>query len=207
MSRKMKANSRRKPAQSRAIETVDVILEAAARVFAIRGFDGTSTNRIAQVAGLSVGSIYQYFENKEAIAQELLHRLLDRRSAEIERSFQFTHGKPAYTVVQHLITSVYDTVIADPDLSRVLMEEMPRKFRRRPIQHFKRRISNLITENLGSSDQSRFRKRGMRVEVFVIVNAVEAALHSAIFEYGKRVDKTRLIDEICDLILRYLCKT
>ena len=51
---------------------VEAILTAAARVFVEDGLDGATTNRIAEVAGVSVGSLYQYFPNKQALASALL---------------------------------------------------------------------------------------------------------------------------------------
>ena len=61
-------NPRKKPGQGRSIATVEAILEAAARILETRGFVGYNTNDIASVAGVSVGSLYQYFPIKAAIS-------------------------------------------------------------------------------------------------------------------------------------------
>ncbi|MBI4955659.1 MAG: TetR/AcrR family transcriptional regulator [Myxococcales bacterium] len=66
--------SRKRPSQRRSRLTVDQLLEAAARVFEEHGFASGTTNRIAARAGVSVGSLYQYFPNKEAVAVALLER-------------------------------------------------------------------------------------------------------------------------------------
>jgi AcrR family transcriptional regulator len=70
---------------------VDVILEATARVLSRRGYAGTNTNRIAEIAGVSVGSIYQYFPNKEA----LVAALRDRHSRDMHILFQRVVGRNA----------------------------------------------------------------------------------------------------------------
>jgi AcrR family transcriptional regulator len=64
---------RKRPLQARSKQTVEWILEAAARVFRAEGFEAT-TNRIAELAGVSVGTLYEYFPNKEALLAELAQR-------------------------------------------------------------------------------------------------------------------------------------
>ena len=68
-------NPRRTPAQARSQHTVDCVLEGAARVFRREGFAAT-TNRIASEAGVSIGSLYEYFPNKEALLLALAERHL-----------------------------------------------------------------------------------------------------------------------------------
>ncbi|HEY0947216.1 MAG TPA: TetR/AcrR family transcriptional regulator [Opitutaceae bacterium] len=65
---------RKKPSQSRSQATVDVILDAAARIFVETGFDAATTNAIAERAGVSIGSLYQYFPNKLALLAALKER-------------------------------------------------------------------------------------------------------------------------------------
>lgn len=71
------ARPRKTPTQERSRNTVEVIVEAAARILSREGADALSTNRIAEVAGVSVGSLYQYFPNREAIVAELVGRKYD----------------------------------------------------------------------------------------------------------------------------------
>ena len=65
---------RKVPTQQRAKETVDAILAAAAHVLAKEGYEGLNTNRVAERAGVSVGSLYQYFPGKEALVLALLEQ-------------------------------------------------------------------------------------------------------------------------------------
>ncbi len=68
---------RKKPLQGRSRETVGFVLEAAAQLFGELGYEGTTTNNIADKAGVSIGSVYQYFPNKEALLLALAERHLD----------------------------------------------------------------------------------------------------------------------------------
>jgi AcrR family transcriptional regulator len=83
--------SRKSPSQARSRATVDVILEATARVLSRRGYAGTDTNRIAEIAGVSVGSIDQHFPNREA----LVAALCDRHSRDMHILFQRVVGRNA----------------------------------------------------------------------------------------------------------------
>ncbi|HEY0339660.1 MAG TPA: helix-turn-helix domain-containing protein [Steroidobacteraceae bacterium] len=65
---------RKLPRQERAAATVAAILEAAARILESEGFDGYTTNAVAERAGASIGSLYQYFPNKTALTQALIAR-------------------------------------------------------------------------------------------------------------------------------------
>jgi AcrR family transcriptional regulator len=67
-------DKRKRPLQRRSIATVDAIVEAAARILETRGHEGFSTNAVAERAGISIGSLYQYFPNKAAIVRALIER-------------------------------------------------------------------------------------------------------------------------------------
>jgi AcrR family transcriptional regulator len=78
MPRKIAVKPRKRPRQARSRETEAVLLEAAARVLAEQGPAAFNTNRVAERAGVSVGSLYQYYPNKAA----LLFRLHELESAD-----------------------------------------------------------------------------------------------------------------------------
>ncbi|MGY6252744.1 TetR/AcrR family transcriptional regulator [Paraburkholderia caledonica] len=75
-SRRQSLKPRKVPQQSRAQQTVATILEAAALVLEVKGSDGLNTNLVAQRAGVSVGTLYQYFPNKDALIVALSKREL-----------------------------------------------------------------------------------------------------------------------------------
>jgi len=75
---------RKTPSQTRAMRTVDTLFEAAARVLASEGEAGFTTNKIAQRAGFSIGTLYQYFPSKEAIVVAMVRRHRDRVLRELD---------------------------------------------------------------------------------------------------------------------------
>jgi AcrR family transcriptional regulator len=118
---------RRRPTQERASATVEVILQAAAELFCNLGYDHASTNRIAERAGVSIGSLYQYFANKEAILAALLdehqravHEVVDEALAILDDP-----EVPLREGLELLLTRLVDFHVADPELTRVLSAEVP----------------------------------------------------------------------------------
>ena len=103
---------RKSPRQQRSQQTVDTILQATARVLAKHGYAGTNTNRIAETAGVSVGSLYQYFPNKNALIAALHDRHDEQMLALIDTVLD---GNPAATLrerVAAIVDLMYDGLTA-----------------------------------------------------------------------------------------------
>ncbi len=123
---------RKQPRQPRGHETQARILDAARRVFATHGYAAGTTNRIAAEAGLSIGSLYQYFPNKDAILVQLVDAHIDAGSARLDRALAdvFAAHGPGLPPLAVLVGAVVDAMVevhaTDRRLHRVLFEEAPR---------------------------------------------------------------------------------
>lgn len=108
---------RKRPQQARSTVTVDAIVEAAARILEKEGFDGYTTNAIARLAGVSIGSLYQYFPTKDAITRQLICRQIDGLLADIRMIGQNTTGRDA---LQRFVNVAVDHQLRRPALARLL---------------------------------------------------------------------------------------
>jgi AcrR family transcriptional regulator len=115
---------RRKPRQVRAELTRERILAAAAHVFAEHGYAAGTTNRIAERARIAIGSLYQYFPNKDAILAELLVRHIDRGTWTQADQLDLSAGSLEATV-RALVRDAIDNHSDDPQLLRIMIEEAP----------------------------------------------------------------------------------
>src|SRR4051812_13705129 len=79
---------RKTPSQTRALRTLDALLEAAARILATEGEAAFTTSRIAERAGLSIGTLYQYFPSRKAVIVAMVHRQRARVMRELEEGLQ-----------------------------------------------------------------------------------------------------------------------
>lgn len=115
---------RKQPRQVRAELTRQRILTAAAHIFAEYGYAAGTTNRIAERARVSIGSLYQYYPNKDAILAELLVRHVDRGRWTQADQLDLTPGSLAATV-RALVRDAIDNHRDDPQLLRIMIEEAP----------------------------------------------------------------------------------
>ena len=86
---------RKTPTQSRSQKTVDYILEAAAHILEAQGFDGYTTNAIAERAGVSVGSLYQYFPGRDAVTVALIEQVTAGLIADVEAALTLPDARAA----------------------------------------------------------------------------------------------------------------
>jgi AcrR family transcriptional regulator len=114
---------RKQPRQVRAELTRERILTAAAHVLAEFGYAAGTTNRIAERARVSIGSLYQYFPNKDAILAELLTRHLAPQNAVPSPT---DRTRPLVDVVRDMVRAALEHHREDPRLLRLMIEEGPR---------------------------------------------------------------------------------
>ncbi|MEU8026003.1 TetR/AcrR family transcriptional regulator [Micromonospora haikouensis] len=115
---------RRTPRQVRAELTRKRILTAAAHVFAEHGYAAGTTNRIAERARVSIGSLYQYFPNKDAILAALLVQHIDRGVWTQADQLDLSPGS-LKALVRALVRDAIDHHDDDPQLLRIMIEEAP----------------------------------------------------------------------------------
>lgn len=111
---------RKKPRQARSAATVEAILDAAAHILERQGLAFLTTNHIADRAGVSVGSLYQYFPAKQAILTEIIRRKRRRLVDAITTSFRASDGATFDEGLDRLIAVTIDHQIEWPRLARNL---------------------------------------------------------------------------------------
>lgn len=122
---KKPAPRRRRPRQLRAQHTVEAVLDAVARVLKREGISGVTTNRIAQVAGVSIGSVYQYFPDKHAIFLALRERHSDAMARLFETKLLAHAGAPLDTLLTELLDAMIEAHALDPALHDLLLSQVP----------------------------------------------------------------------------------
>jgi AcrR family transcriptional regulator len=113
-------NPRKIPSQVRSGVTVEVILEAAIQVLLANGFEKMSTTRIAERAGVSVGSLYQYFPNKQALLAAMVRRHIAHVADRVERACAGAHGATLEEMCETAVNAFIDAKTERVDISRAL---------------------------------------------------------------------------------------
>ena len=111
---------RKTPVQARSTVTVEAIAEATIQVLLSHGIDRLTTTRVAARAGVSVGTLYQYFPNKDALLFAVLEAHLDKVAATLMRACEESYGQPLGAMVHHVISRFIDAKMERTDISMAL---------------------------------------------------------------------------------------
>lgn len=195
---------RKTASQARSRATVGALLEATARILVRDGYERASTNRIAAAAGVSIGSLYQYFPGKEALVAAVVERHNRDLMAVIEGAMAEVADAPLEVGVRRLVAAALEAHAVDPELHRVLAEQTPRAGALADVELFHRRACDLFRAYL----ETKRDEIGVDAELaaFVGVTTVEALTHAAVIHRPEILAHNReaLLEEASRLVIGYL---
>ncbi|MCW5890871.1 MAG: TetR family transcriptional regulator [bacterium] len=203
MPRRTPTRPRKEARQQRSQATVDAILEAAARLLAGGDLARVTTNQIAELAGVSVGSLYQYFPSKEAILGELIDRHAEQTMARLAAVLVAFAERPVPEALREIVAILLEADTVDRNLHRVFLDGLPAAGRTAQRQEEIRRVT-LVVRELLALRRVDLRVGDLDLAAFVVVQALEAVTNAAVLEYPDRLRDPALIDEIAALAARYL---
>jgi AcrR family transcriptional regulator len=206
VARKPLVKPRKSASQQRSRATVDALVEATARILVKEGFDKASTNRIAEVAGVSVGSLYQYFPGKEALVAAVIERHQQEIMQTVRGELADVLAQPVETAVRKLVAVAVKAHRVNPRLHRVLAEQIPRVGKLEKLETFDRENYTLFRTYL-ENHRDELRVDDLELASFVCVTSIEALTHTAVLHLGKMLSDERmdaLIDEGARLVTGYL---
>lgn len=197
------AEPRKQPVQDRSRQTVERILQAAARIFDEEGYRRTTTNRVAEAAGVSIGSLYQYFPNKDALLVALAERHVEEATdafaehlAELDRD-----EPPLEAVVRSLLeltvglndtSGLHATLFADCPRTPALEERLDR---------FTGAVVDGVARHLrrtGAAGTDALRRAAL------LVAACDGAVHTVVLARRPGRSRVAAVDDLVDVLLRGL---
>src|SRR6478609_6854306 len=207
MPAKLRTNPRKSAVQERSRVTVHALLEATARILVREGFDKASTNRIAEVAGVSVGSLYQYFPCKEALVASLIDRHNDDVMQIVQGELAEAVNLPIDQGVRKLVAMAVKAHRIDPRLHRVLAEQIPRVGKLENVETFNRQNYAMFAAYL-ERHRHEIRVVDLEMAAFICVTSIEALTHMAVVHRKIASDEAMeaLIDETTRLVVGYLTR-
>ncbi len=196
----------KKPKQPRSRTTVDAIIQSVGLIMDAEGPLGLTTNKIAEKAGVSVGSLYQYFKNKESIFETILLRMTEENLKSLEATLATMPSEPGMrtirTTVELVVRGHYANVKRLGKLSSVLFELAPQIL---SVNHFKKADEKIIRFLLNrlDEDQIRIRPKHREAAFFICSQTVRGVLFMA-FLQKEESERDLIIEELIDLLVRYL---
>jgi len=205
MARPISTNPRKSASQERSRATVEALLDATARVLTKLGYDRASTNRIAAAAGVSVGSLYQYFPNKEALVAALVARHNREMLALLRDALKEVASLDLATAIAKLVRAAVDAHRVDPALHRVFDEQVPRMGQLAKIEALEGETFRLVRSYL-EKRRNEISVRDLDSATTILVTTVEALTHQFVIHRPEAParDLDRFIDEVTRLVVGYL---
>lgn len=195
---------RKAPKQKRSREMVTRLLDATASTLAERGLDNTTTNHIAEKAGVSIGSLYQYFPDKDS----LIEALLERMGGEISRNFRqradkvdinrFKLREVAYFAIAYGINQIKH----DP-----LMSELTRNWNRVPINKLLDPLEQfflVMAQPYFLRNYQDYPIQNLETKLYVLVNSTLFTAIRFLYQENAPVREAELIQTLADMIVNLL---
>lgn len=203
MHKKHPKSSIRKAKQKRSQDTIEVILDAAAHILTHDGYASFTTNQIAETAGVSIGSIYQYFPNKDLILSQLIDRHMHQINSVFESKMLQVVGAPLPEAIKEVVTTILAVHAVNPKLHRALNEQIPKAGQADKLEELHRNATTLLRYFL-ELRKDQLRIRNLDLAAFIIVEATDSVIHSVVQNSPELLKDEKLKEELSDLLLRYL---
>ncbi len=206
MAQKLQTSPRKSASQERSRSTVDALLEATTRILIKEGYDRASTNRIAEVAGVSIGSLYQYFPSKEALVAAVVELHSQELSKVTRNALLKVAARPIEVAAREFVSVAIDAHRVNPKLHGVLAEQIPRVGRLENIEANVRDGYALVRGYL-EAHRDEIDVADLDLAAFVLVTVVEALTHAAVLRRPDILSDEkagRFVDDVTRLVVRYL---
>lgn len=202
----MKKTPANKPLQARTKVTIEAIFEATIRILEKEGLDAATTTRIAELAGVSVGTLYHHFADRDAIVDALQDREFARALGMMEEVLSSENlGSAPRETVEKVVRGLARLYEVSPGLHRVLAIEGLRAAAAGRVEAFDVRVIAIIRTFLHSS-RDVVRVEDVEAAAFVAYQSVRATMLAFLLERPPGLDLDRLVAQLADLVVRYIVR-
>ena len=196
----------RKQPKTKAGETIaDAVITATEQILADTGLDGFSTNRVAERAGVSVGSLYQYFPNKEALLAEVAKRLERRAERLILELLERTREEPLESVIEGVVDVLLGDGLSQRRVRHVLRYEVPSSWIRDTSEPVDREIQAAVVAELGRRNDVRS-DASPEMLTWISTYALELLVEQVVLNQPALLESAELRRELIRLVHGYLKK-
>jgi len=193
---------RKLPTQARSRATYDAILKATAQILAGEGVDSLNTNRVAEVAGASIGSLYQYFPNKESMMQALIDRYAERFVQHLSGYLADLGQDPAGGAIRTYVKAMLAVPRQDPELHRAFVLVVF-KLGHQSIRKLEEQLMFIVRAYL-ETQKHRILPKNLDLATFILVTTLESVTNIALLKHPEYVASEEFEIELSNIITRYL---
>lgn len=198
-------NRRKKPKQQRAVTTAEAIVQATEQVIISEGFQNATTNRIAEVAGVSVGSLYQYFPNKQAIVTALIEETVSKAAITVRNRLRELMDEPLESALREIMALLLEMYKENDFVLFRILEQVP---------ELKQYTKSLAVENYTHSTNLAFLEQhgselkvsDLRTALLLIERATISNIEFFIAQNPTDITEEEFVGELAKMAYNYLTK-
>ena len=185
--------------QARSTVTVEAIYEATFQVLLAVGPDRLTTTRVAERAGVSVGTLYQYFPNKQSLLLSALEKHLDRVVSAVELACRRNHGQQVSTMIESVVEAFVDVKMERSDISMALYATAVGAQERALVNKVGKRARDAMASMLATAPNTKF--ADLPFTSLMLISAIGGATR-AVLEAGSSPRMVRLLRKQLVLLCR-----
>jgi len=191
---------RKTPTQERARVTFDAIVDAAVRILEREGYRALTTNHVADVAGISIGSLYEYFRGKESIVAEVVRRLLQQVLQEVtEGLFAALATGDLHRGVRGWMRVIFDAIETRQALIRTLAYEVPFLREIDDVQRFPEDVLSIVHGALPFVHRTPFTSSAASLYVMSVM--VHAAVLEGVIDRPRHFSRADIEDTLAHMLI------
>jgi len=192
--------SRKTPRQSRSKVTVEAILEATTHILLKEGIQALTTNHVADRAGVSIGSLYQYFPNKESLVAELIEQHVQKEINSMSAVIEEWQGEINEDLFRKFIQVFIQVHLDEIELTQLLHLQVNslecRDVLRKASLLFQQITASILAKSLNLNEESKL----IQTKAFIVTNTVDSLVQTALVEDASMLSEAIFIDELVQLV-------
>ncbi len=196
---------RKLPVQERSRATVEAILEAAAQVLEQQGYAASTTNAIAKRAGVSIGSLYEYFPDKNAVFAALKEKLHRAQFEKVAGKLSLKRNVRPATAIRQLLKTRIDAALEQPAVVAILDQEVPASVFASEREDDFSSFAALMAA-FAKRYSKHIRIKNLDVAIPLGIQTIDLIISHTAAHRAAELEKPAFLDELSDMMCRYILK-
>jgi AcrR family transcriptional regulator len=198
-------SQRKLPKQERSKAIVDAILEATVRILPKIGSQNVTTKKIAEFAGVSIGSLYQYFPNKESVLGGIMDMAAKSKVAEVQKRIGEIEGKSMKDATDTMVDLGLELLLKEKDKIREIYRQAPQLGRLPALMELRHSIVERLADVMKKNHPERTLEDCLRIS-FVAVNSLMGVVHTMLYDEKQTYSIEELSTELKLMLYSYFQK-
>jgi len=198
-------SQRKLPKQERSKAIVDAILEATVRILPKIGSQNVTTKKIAEFAGVSIGSLYQYFPNKESVLGGIMDMAAKSKTAEVQKRIDQIEGKSVKEATDMMVDLGLELFLKEKDKIREIYRQAPQLGRLPALMKLRQSVVDRLASVMKKNHPERTPEECLRVS-FVAVNSLMGVVHTMLYDENQHYSVEELSAELKVMLYSYFQK-